>query len=495
MGKIYEFEKIEPKEVLKWFKLICSIPHGSFKETALAQKLKTYLVDGGCKVHTLSSGALYIQQKATYGHDNWPTVLLQGHLDMVQVKDDGVVIDFDKDPIRAYYDTEKGWLKAEGTTLGADNGVAIGMFMEVLTNPKIEHGPLEALFTVGEEANTEPCMKSIPDGLLNATYYINLDSDHDNTIFYASAGAGKLSYKFPLIYSKPSQDVSTYEIDFQKFSGGHSALIVHNPHMNAITFACKALFTFADEVSPIRLVSIDGGAAINSIPTWCKVVVQVKNGYENKLHEYVNEMLDVGKVVTQGFESTATFNMKQVNNAKVSLDVEQTNRILSFYTFIPNDMMVVNDTGKKMFNSSNVGVVKTLGDVIEGLIMPRSYYKPDLDNLIKLITIYAKNHGASEVNADGGCSGWLTPNFEQSRLINLWKQNYIKVVGSEPLIRPNPGGLEVAEIVLKNNKMLPNAMSTGPIIFKEHSIFENCPVESIKKIWTILQLTLKGLDK
>jgi len=495
MAKIYDFENIEPKEVLKWFKKICSIPHGSFKEKTLAQMLKFELEQAGCKVQVLSSGALFIQQKATFDNHDWPTVLLQGHMDMVQVANPGVEINFDKDPISAYYDTEKGWLKADGTTLGADNGVALGMFMEVLTNPNIEHGPLEALFTVGEEVDTTVCMSSIPNNLITAQYYINLDSDHDNTIYYASAGVYKVSFDLPLSYKPTNANTSTYEIKLENFQGGHSALVIHNVHINPIVFLCKTLLNYNNLKNPISLVKLDGGTAMNSIPTWVKAVVQVSDEDENKFREYLKENLDIAKIAAQGYEDDATLVVNKINSAKEALDVKDSNHIFSYFSFAPNDMFMVSQDSGCMFNSSNIGYVKTQNGKIISAFLPRSFYKPDLVNIANSLAIYAKNNGAENIEVKDSCACWLTPNYQKSRIINLWKENYMNVVGSEPLIRPNPGGLEVAEIIPKNEKMLKNAMSTGPIIFKEHSTFENCPVESIKKIWKILQLTLKGLNK
>lgn len=494
MAKIYDFENIEPKAVLGWFKKICSVPHGSFKEKQLSDLLKFELEKFGCETKQLSTGALYVKAKATYGHDNWPIVLLQGHLDMVHAKDDGISTNLDTDPVPAYYDTENKWLKAEGTTLGADNGVALAMFCEVLTNPKIEHGPIEALFTTGEEVNPIECMNSIPSGLIKAQYYINLDSDHDNCIYYASAGVYKVGFEIPIQYQKANKELITYEINLKNFSGGHSALTIHNPHINPIVLICRALLHFSKEVSPVLLVTIDGGIANNSIPTNAKFVICINPEYAELFEQTINKHVEVAKVEAQNNENSGVCELNKKIESLDAISVEDSERIFSFFAFAQNNMLMPSKSGC-MFNSSNIGKVETKDNKIISAFLPRSFFEDDLKIIAKNFELYAKYFGCQNVTVGSTCACWLTQNHEKSKLINLWKKNYKIVTGEEPLIVPNPGGLEVAELVERVPQLMSTAMSGGPIIFKEHSTFENCPIESIKKIWNILTLTLKELDK
>ena len=175
--------------------------------------------------------------------------MLQAHLDMVLVSDENLKINLLNDPIKPFYDPKLKILKAEGTSLGADNGIGVAMIMEILTNPSIQHGPIECLCTTGEEVDSSICMKSIPNGLFKAQQIINLDSEEDNTICIGSGACRSLKAKHKVKFVSTPNQTKTYEIKLSNFKGGHSGILIHLPHINAIQMLAKSLMRFGKKNS------------------------------------------------------------------------------------------------------------------------------------------------------------------------------------------------------------------------------------------------------
>ena len=171
--------------------------------------------------------------------------MLQGHTDMVQVKDDNLDIDMAKTPIKSYKKKKKKWIKAEGTSLGADNGIAIAIMMEVLTNPSVAHGPIECLFTTGEEVDSTICMKSIPKGIFKSKQIINLDCDDDSNIFVASGACATIHINHIYKENILTNEGQNWQIKLANFAGGHSGTNIHLPHINPIIMLATALYEFA----------------------------------------------------------------------------------------------------------------------------------------------------------------------------------------------------------------------------------------------------------
>lgn len=496
-AKIYDFEKtLQPMGVLKWFKKICTIPHGSFHEIKLSRFLQSELKKSKCQVKEFKSGAFLAYKGATKGYEKLPCVMLQAHLDMVLVSEENLKINLLNNPIKPYYDPQLKILKAERTSLGADNGIGVAMIMEILTNPSVQHGPIECLCTTGEEVDSSICMESIPNGVFKAQQIINLDSEKDDTICIGSGACRALKAKHKIKFASVPKQTRTYEIKLSNFKGGHSGILIHLPHINVIQMIAKSLMMFGKKNS-FNIVSWYAGDAQNCIPKSSWLTLQLDSKKAAILEKMLIKQLVLENNIVQNNDQDATVKMSLAKKqSKVALSWKDSYQIMQMLALLPNGMFTYSKLGKCMFNSSNLGIVKIGNQNLYLEILARSLLDVDATQIIDKISEYLQIFGLKvneiKINYDD-CYAWLVLNPMNSSLIQTWRKNYISVYKKEPKIMPTAGGLEVAAIIKKAPKLEQNSLSCGPTICYPHSTQEHCFVESINKIWTILLKTLKSI--
>ena len=494
--KIYDIDTIEPKGILSWFKKICAIPHGSYKEQALNQMLQENLKKANCEIKVFSSGAFLARKKATPGLEKLPWIMLQGHTDMVQVKEDNLDIDMSKTPIKPYYDTEKKWIKADGTSLGADNGIAIAIMMEVLTNPNVVHGPIECLFTIGEEVDSTICMKSIPKGCFKSKQIINLDSDDDTTIFVGSGSCATINIEHNYKENVPTNDGENWQIKFANFTGGHSGSNIHLPHINPIILAAVVLYEFAKH-NNLNIISWEGGFVDNAIPTYSNIKIKIPNNTIDELKKIMDKQFTNAKIIAQGHDDQATINYESINlsNNDKMLSTKDSLLLLKMLYMLPNGMYSQNMHAGCMFNSSNLGKIRLNNCLCKLGLSSRSFIDSDCLQIANKIIDFCRlfKIRKKEININLACRAWLVPNIEKSSLIQIWRNNFFKIHNIQPKIVSIAGGLEIADIIKKSPQMIYNSLSCGPKIIMAHSTLEAVMVDSIINLWNILTLTLKEI--
>lgn len=491
--KNYSFERIEPKEVLRWFKIVCSIPHGTHNEAQLSDLLVKELNKAGCWVKQYPTGAILAKKAATKGYERKPLVALQAHMDMVLVKEPNVKLDMLKQPIKAYYDTTDKCIKCDGTTLGADNGIGVAAIMAIMTG-KHQHGPLEALLTVCEEGDIQYCMGNLPQGVLKAKHLINLDNDIPDKMYVASNGTMAVTFEKKLTYLPVSKGTKTYHVEVSGLDGGHSALMVHNPLNNAIAFLAEALYSFTQEHNKLRLINIDGGLAMNAIAHKADFIVQIDPKDANELKNHVQHALDNAKILAQGLDKkgkvTVRLNKKQ---SKVACSIDETEKILFFYGFLPNGIYRMDITMKHIFSAGNIGIVKTANGSLYTTCLPRSYSTKDLDRQFNMIRYFGKIAGMTNFKRENHCVPWLTKSPETSPTIQTWIKCYHKITGKYSFPVKDPGGLEPSELIFKCPQLEEHCVTVGPRIREEHTVRERVEVDTIKDFWNTLLLLLKEI--
>ena len=268
MGNI--LGNLKPESVWNHFEEICNHPRPSRKE----EKIAAYVVSVGKRnnLETLRDefGNVFIRKPATPGKENLTPVVLQGHLDMVAEKNSDVIHDFDKDPINPFVDGD--WVKAKGTTLGADNGIGVAAALAVLESKDVEHGPLEAIFTLDEETGLFGA-QALKPGFLRLPYFINLDSEEDGTLYIGCAGGQNTVVKIKYNQKDIPENTSALEFKVSGLKGGHSGLDIHTGRGNAIKIMARLLHELNYKFG-IRLVSINGGSKHNAIPRECFAVIR-----------------------------------------------------------------------------------------------------------------------------------------------------------------------------------------------------------------------------
>lgn len=487
--KNYNFQKLEPKGVLTWFKKICSIPHGTHNEAQLSKTLMEALNKAGCWVKQFSSGALLVRKAATKGFEKKPMICFQAHMDMVLVKEPYVKIDLLKEPIKPYYDSKDKCIKCDGTTLGSDDGVGVACIMELMTG-KYPHGPIEALITVCEEGDVGYCMNSLPQNVLKAKHMINLDIDLPDRMYVASIGTMEVSFERKLKYLPIPKKTKTYHVSVSGLDGGHSGLMIHNPINNAIAFLSEALYSFAQEHNKIRLVSMDGGLLMNSIATKADFVVQIDPKDADELKRHVQHAWNNARTLAQGLDKNGKVSVKPAKKqSKVACSVEETEKILFFYGFLPNGVYRMDITMKHVFACGNIGVVKTAKDTIYTVCLPRSFSTPDLDRQFNMIRYFGSQAGMTNFKRLTHCPPWLTKSVETSTIIQAWTKAFHKATGKYTFPARASGGLETAELITKCPQLDEHCVAVGPRIREEHSTRERVELDSIKELWkTILQV-------
>lgn len=494
MAKKFDFETLEPKGVLTWFKKICAIPHGSFNEAALADMLKHELNKAGCYVKQFSSGAILARKPATKGYEKKPIVLLQAHMDMVLTKTADVKIDLNTTPIKPFYDTTDGYIKCDGTTLGADDGIGVAAIMEIMTTNKYPHGPLEALLSVTEEVDIQHCMNSIPKKSFKAKHLLNLDIDCPEKMYTSSNGANRVIFERPLKYKPVHKGTKTYLVQMSHLDGGHSALAVHLPISNAISLLCDAMYSFTQDHSKVSLVSIDGGNAFNAIPRKVDMIVQADPKDINELRKHLRKALDVAITMAQGLDKEARVMVKLADTqVKQACDYAETEEILWFYSYLQTGIQRMDITMKHIFASDNLGIVKTENGKIKTFMMPRCFFSEGLDYQFNRIRFFASKFGWRNFQYMFTCVPWLTEHPENVEIVQTWNKCFTKVTGRYTIPAKDPGGIEPAAIIDNSPQLLNHAVAVGPRMFDCHTPMERVEVKSILEWWKTLLLVLKEI--
>ena len=276
---------LNPQDVFGHFEEICKYPRPSKKEEKIAEYVKSVGKRNNLETLTDKFGNILIRKPASPGKENSKTVCLQGHIDMVCEKNRDVEHDFDNDPIIPYIDGE--WVKAKGTTLGADNGIGVAAALAVLEDKNLVHGPLEFLFTLDEETGLTGA-SSLKSGFLKADILINMDSEEEGSLYIGCSGGKNTQARFKFTAEKTPGGSASYEIKVAGLKGGHSGLEIHTGRGNAVKILTRLLWTFSKDYK-LRLAKIEGGNKHNAIPREAFAVVTVPKSSDNALKKFVKK--------------------------------------------------------------------------------------------------------------------------------------------------------------------------------------------------------------
>ena len=281
------YDKLQPRAVWEIFGRMAAIPHGSGDEAAVQAMFKEWAAARGLAWKEDAVGNLLIEIPASPGHESAPPVLVQGHVDMVCEKNAATKHDFAKDPIRIKVDGD--WVTADGTTLGADNGIGVAMGLALAEDTSVQHGPIEVLLTIDEERGLTGAA-GVQPGWFRAKTMINLDSEEDAAIFMGCAGGRDSVFTVKLRGGKTPQGWVGRKVALKGLQGGHSGLDIHLNRGNANKLLVRALHHAARKVS-VRVASIDGGMLRNAIPREAEARVIVKEGEAREFKKLVDAFL------------------------------------------------------------------------------------------------------------------------------------------------------------------------------------------------------------
>jgi dipeptidase D len=474
---------LDPQRVWKHFYNLTQIPRPSKHEQKAVEFVAEFGKKLGLETIVDDTGNVIIRKPATKGMENRKGIILQGHLDMVPQKNNDTKHDFEKDPIEAYIDGE--WVKARGTTLGADNGIGVAAAMAVLEAADLVHGPIEALFTIDEETGMTGAFGLKAD-VLKGDILINLDSEDEGELFVGCAGGldGYFSYKYK--EEAVPAGYEAFKLSVTGLKGGHSGMDIILGRGNANKIVFRVLSALEKDFA-IRIASIDGGSLRNAIPREAFAVFVAPAGKSADMKKTVDALFKLAAAELSMTDEGLKITMDATNTPAHVMDVKtQKNVIMGIYA-CPNGVMRMSDAMPGLVETStNLAIVKSEKDEVNISCLMRSSVDSAKDDLSAMMGDVFTLAGAA-VKFDGGYPGWK-PN-PSSAIMETMKAVYKKLYDKEPKINAVHAGLECGLIggVYPNLDMI----SCGPTLRHPHSPDEKLNIPSVEKWWRFLVETLK----
>ena len=481
MGKL---SHLEPKAIWENFEQICSIPHPSKKEEKIIAFMKQFGENLSLKTIVDEVGNVIIKKPATPGFENRKGIILQGHLDMVPQKNSDKNHDFEKDPIEPLIHGEK--IKANGTTLGADNGIGVAAAMAVLQAKDLQHGPIEALFTIDEETGMTGAFGLKP-GLLDGDILLNLDSEDEGEIYVGCAGGIDAN----ITYTYKTEDVplnsTAFKISLLGLKGGHSGMEIILGRGNANKLMNRFL-KYATKKMHIRIAHIDGGSLRNAIPRESFAIVTVPQELENDFMAAIKEFEGIYKNEYLNTEPDLKFfTEKAAKPEKVIDKITQISMIHGVYA-CPNGVIRMSDAIPGLVETSNnLASIKMNQETIQISCLLRSSVDSAKKDLAEAIESAFVTSGA-KVEFTGGYPGWK-PNMN-SAILKEAREVYNKKFGKIPEIKAIHAGLECGLLAGAYPNL--DMISFGPTIRYPHSPDEEVNIASVQKFWDFLVEVLKN---
>ncbi|HTP69518.1 MAG TPA: aminoacyl-histidine dipeptidase [Dongiaceae bacterium] len=478
------FSNLEPQRLWKFFDKLAAIPRASTKEAAARDYVRSVAQSLGLPSTQDHAGNLVVRKPAHKGREAAPMALLQGHLDMVCEKNENTVHDFDKDPIKVVRDGD--WLKADGTTLGADNGVGVAAALAVMESTDIAHGPLEFVFTIDEETGLTGASEFEP-GQLKAKYFLNLDTEVIGDLCIGCAGGVNTTVRRK-VTRVPAKASAAYRIKVTGLHGGHSGVDIHQGRGNAIRVIGTVLLQLLDRL-PVELAEINGGSAHNAIPREAIAVVVLDSARENELKSLVGAIEAAHKDDLGSFDPGLQILVEKAERPSTVLKAEDAKALASLLVALPHGILAMSpDVPGLVQTSTNLATVKTKADTLEVVTSQRSAIATSKDSAARMVAAVARLAGFAPEHA-GSYPGWKPePNNE---LITKLQEVHKKVFGKPANLIAMHAGLECGVIGEKYPGM--QLVSFGPTIVNPHSPNERVQISTVASFWNYLKAALEAI--
>lgn len=481
-----EIRNLEPKQLWNKFADLNAVPRASKKEERVIEFIKQFGTSLGLETIEDEVRNVIIRKPASSGFENRKTVVLQSHLDMVHQKNNDTLFDFDKQGIEMYVDQD--WVRARGTTLGADNGLGVASIMAILESKEIQHPAIEALFTIDEETGMTGAL-GLKGGILKGEILLNLDTEEDTEIDIGCAGGVDVTASRTYISEICPVGMVGYTINVRGLNGGHSGMDIHRGLGNANKLMNRLLFE--GESFGLRVASIDGGSLRNAIPRESNSVIAV---VEAKESEWLSSMEKLAGEIKEEFKTTEPNLVIEFQKTEIPARImemgAQQQLIKAIYT-AHNGVYRMSATMTNLVETSN-NVARVLvkdGEVLIGCLTRSSVEtsKFDLANALRS----AFELAGCKVTFTGSYPGWA-PNVHSS-ILNVLVKVYEKQNGSKPDVVACHAGLECG--ILGSNYPGMDMISFGPTIKGAHSPDERASISSSQKYWKFLLEILKNIPQ
>ena len=481
-----EIASLEPRLVWEQFDAITRVPRPSKKEEKIREYLVRFAADHGIECHTDKIGNVVMRKPATPGYEQRSKVILQSHMDMVCEKNSGVEFDFSRDAIRTRIEGE--WVRAEGTTLGADDGIGMAAALAVLIDPEAEHGPLEALFTVDEETGLTGAFE-LGEGMLTGKYLINLDSEDEGEIFIGCEGGIDTIATFRYTTEAAPKNYSFFRVDVSDLAGGHSGDDIDKGRVNSNKTVARLLWDGMQSYE-LRLSYFDGGNLRNAIPREAYAIFGVPTRLRDEFRKRyelfaadlhaefrlcepnfritLNEMPAVDHVIDEKTQFGLVYSLVGVPNGVIAMSMAlpglvETSTNLASVKFVDGAKIVVTSSQRSSVESA------------------KTYVMQMVESVFALA-------GADVAHSDG-YPGWAPD--PSSRLLEVSVASYRRLFGREPKVRAIHAGLECGLFLEKYPEL--EMVSFGPTLRGVHSPDERLEIATVAKFWAHLNDILRTL--
>jgi dipeptidase D len=475
---------LEPEPIWKHFDRLAAIPRASTKEAAARDYVRTLAKKLSLESVQDEVGNLVIRKPARPGREGAPMALLQGHLDMVCEKNEGTVHDFDVDPIKVVRDGD--WLKADGTTLGSDNGVGVAAALAVMESNNIAHGPLEFLFTIDEETGLTGAAE-FPAGLLKSRYFLNLDNEEKGTLCIGCSGGVKTTARRK-VGLRSAGAGSAWRIKVSGLKGGHSGVDIHQGRGNALRVLGGTLQVLLDRL-PIEISEINGGSAQNAIPREAAALVVLDAARESELKSLVAKAETGYKTDLGGFDSGLQITVEKAERPAKVLEAADAKQAVALLASLHHGVLAMSpDVAGLVQTSTNLAIVSTRGDVVEIVTSQRSAIESSMLAAARMVATVCGLAGF-EVEHTGKYPGWKPE--PGSEIVRKLQDVHKKLFGEPAKLIAMHAGLECGVIGEKYPGM--QMASFGPTIVDPHSPNERVQISSVVSFWNYLKLALESL--
>lgn len=480
-------KNLQPKSLWENFYSLTQIPRPSGKKEEISAFLANYGRSLGLETIVDEISNVIIRKPASAGYENHPGVILQGHMDMVPQKNSDKVFDFEKDPIEAYVEDNGEWVTANGTTLGADNGIGVATAMAILADKNVVHPPLEAFFTVDEETGMYGAF-ALKGGLLQGKTLLNLDSESEGELYMGCAGGVDTTARFDFEPVETEEGDVGLRVSIKGCKGGHSGCDINLQRANAI----KLLFRFLKDAVAnyeARLAYVEGGSLRNAIPREASAIITIPADGLDEMKQLVADYEDLFIREFDGVEDNISFTAEDVECPKTELPEDTQDFLIHAITLCPHGVYrMIPEMPDIVETSNNLAMIGMENNRITVMCLTRSSVESRKEELRQIIQSAFALAGA-ETEFTGSYPGWK-PNLH-SHILEVMKGVYQKEFGTTPRIITIHAGLECG--IIGRNYPGMDMISFGPTIEHPHSPDERVNIATVQKFYHFLLATLKEL--
>lgn len=469
-----EIKDLNPKEVWRFFSEISEIPRCSGDEEAISNYLVDFAKERNLEVRQDEANNVVIKKAASQGFEDKPVLALQAHMDMVCVKKDDSDHDFDKDPIKLLIDGD--WVTADGTTLGADDGMGVAYILAVLDDESLEHPALEAIITTEEETSMLGA-QALDTSDIKAKYLLNIDSEEEGYITIGCAGGLDLPISFAKEYEDPSGDF--IKLSLGGFEGGHSGMEIHKARVNAI----KSLARLLLDIDGLQIAELNGGVKRNAIASNAYAIVSVAD--KAKAIEVIDQRKDEILNEAKDTDPNGKITVEETSFDGKVLTKGLSKRFIDCLFILPNGLVKRHEG--ETITSSNIGILEEDDNEIRLSCMVRSQFDSAKHSIADQVLKIVENYGGkAEIKSE--YPGWQR---EDTPLIDLSNQVWKELHGDEMIVATTHGGLECG--LLKGTLSNVEMISFGPEIHGAHSPAEKAHIKSVENNYKFLVELLKRI--